>query len=294
MKAVEAKTRIGLKNILFATDFSPAANAAAPFAIQLAKSYGAKVYGVHVNPFENYAVAAPEAWAALSDTRDEKITEYTARLDEQLAGVQHEAVIGEGNIWAEISDVVRQKHIDLIVLGTHGRSGLGRALLGSVAEEILRQAPCPVLTVGPHVTLRAEQAAELHEILYATDLATDFPPAAPYAVSLAQETQANLTLLYVIDNRKTGGEFVPADLAQTKVAKLHKLVSQEAELWCEPRYVVEQGTPADKILEVANRQHADLIVLGAQPSKWIATHLNAGTVHKVVAQARCPVLTVRG
>lgn len=76
--------------------------------------------------------------------------------------------------------------------------------------------------------------------------------------------------------------------------KLHKPVSQEAELWCEPRYIVEQGTPAGNILETAEKLSAALIVVGAQPSNWPATHLNGGTVHNVVAQAKCPVLTVRG
>jgi nucleotide-binding universal stress UspA family protein len=293
MKAAPVRTRIAIQNILFATDFSPAANAAAAFAIQLGKSYGAKVYGVYVNPFENYAVAAPEAWAAVADTREERAKEYTERLNAQLRSVKHEVLIGEGNIWEELSDVVKAKQIDLMVIGTHGRTGLGRVVLGSVAEEILRQAPCPVLTVGPQVTLQAEKAADLREILYATDLAVEHPAAAPYAVSLAQETQAHLALLYVIDSRKTGGEFVPERLAETKVEKLHKLISKEAEMWCEPRYIVEEGIPGDKILEVAARQNSDLIVLGAQPASWLSTHLTAGTVHQVVSGAKCPVLTVR-
>jgi nucleotide-binding universal stress UspA family protein len=77
-----------------------------------------------------------------------------------------------------------------------------------------------------------------------------------------------------------------------KVEKLHRLVSHDAALWCEPRYIVEQGVPAEKILHTANSLGADLIVLGAQPATWMATHLNAGTVQKVVAGAKCPVLTV--
>jgi nucleotide-binding universal stress UspA family protein len=128
----------------------------------------------------------------------------------------------------------------------------------------------------------------MREILYATDLAADFPLAASYVISLAQENQAHLALLYVIENQKTGELVHPAELADSKLHKLRQLVPQEAELWCEPRYLVEQGTPAEKILE------ADLIVLGAQPAKWLATHLNAGTVHKVVSEAKCPVLTVLG
>jgi nucleotide-binding universal stress UspA family protein len=294
MKAVQARTRISLKNILFATDFSPAADAAAPFAIQIARSYGAKMYGVHVNPFDNYSAAAPDVWAAMAEASERQTKEHAQRLNEQLKGVEHEVVIGEGNIWEVISSLIKQKEIDLIVLGTHGRTGLGKALLGSVAEQILRQAPCPVLTVGPHVTLQPEKAVKMHEILYATDLAVDFPAATPYAMSLAQENQAHLALLYVIENQKTGELVHPAELTDSKLYKLRQLVPQEAELWCEPRYLVEQGIPAVKILEAADRQRADLIVLGAQPAKWLATHLNAGTVHKVVSEAKCPVLTVHG
>jgi nucleotide-binding universal stress UspA family protein len=294
MKAVQARTRISLKNILFATDFSPAANAAAPFAIQIAQRYGAKLYGVHINPFDDYTAAAPEAWASMAEAAEIQTKEHAQRLNEQLNGVEHEVVIGEGNIWEVMSNLIKQKEIDLIVLGTRGRTGLGKTLLGSVAEQILRQAPCPVLTVGPHVTLQPEKAVRMREILYATDLAADFPVAAPYAISLAQENQAHLALLCVIENQKTGELVHPAELADSKLSKLRQLVPQEAELWCEPRYLVEQGIPAEKILEAADRQQADLIVLGAQPAKWLATHLNAGTVHKVVSEAKCPVLTVHG
>src|ERR1700745_129273 len=109
MKAVQARTRISLKNILFATDFSPAADAAAPFAIQIARRYGAKVYGVHVNPFDNYAVAAPEAWTAMAEAAERETKEHAQRLNEQLKGVEHEVVIGEGNIWEVMSNVIKQK-----------------------------------------------------------------------------------------------------------------------------------------------------------------------------------------
>jgi nucleotide-binding universal stress UspA family protein len=294
MKAVQAKTRITLKNILFATDFSVASAAAASIAIQIARRYGAKMYGVHVNRFDDYTAAAPNAWAAMAEAAEKETKEDAGRLNEQLKGIEHEVVIGEGNTWEVISNLTKQKEIDLIVLGTRGRTGLGKALLGSVAEQILRQAPCPVLTVGPLVTMQPEKAVKMREILYATDLAADFPAAAPYAISLAQENQAHLGLLYVIENQKTGELVHPAELADSKLRKLRQLVPQEAELWCEPRYLVEQGIPAEKILEAADRQRADLIVLGAQPARWLTTHLNAGTVHKVVSEAKCPVLTVHG
>jgi nucleotide-binding universal stress UspA family protein len=98
----------------------------------------------------------------------------------------------------------------------------------------------------------------------------------------------------VIENQKAGELVHPAELADSKLSKLRQLVPQEAELWCEPLFLVEQGTPVEKILEAADKQRADLIVLGAQPAKWLTTHLNVGTVHKIVSEAKCPVLTVHG
>lgn len=296
MKAAQAKTRIALKNILFATDFSAAANAAVPFATQIARRYGAKVYGVHVNTFNDYTAIAPDAWPAMAEAAEKEAQDDAQLLNEQLRGIDHEAIISRGNVWEAISTLIKEKEIDLIVLGTRGRTGIGKALLGSMAEEILRQAPCPVLTAGPHVTATPEHVSEVREIIYATDLAVDLPAAAPYAISLAQENEAHLVLLHVIEDPKTGELVQPRDVTETKLRKLRELVPTEAELWCEPACIVEQGRAAEEILAVAERQHADLIVLGARPTKGLlgaGTHLNTGTVHKVVSQAKCPVLTVR-
>jgi nucleotide-binding universal stress UspA family protein len=294
MQAVQARTRITLKNILFATDFSQAAGAAAPIAIQIARRYGAKVYGVHVNRFDDYTVAAPSAWAAMAEAAEKETKEDAGRLNEQLQSIEHEVVIGEGNLWEVLSNMIQQKEIDLVVVGTRGRTGFGKTLLGSVAEQILRQSPCPVLTVGPHVNPWSDEYVKMREILYATNLATDTPVAAPYAISLAQENQAHLVLLHVIEDPKAGDLVDSPEVTDLKERKLQQLVTEQAGLWCEPTYIVEQGPAAEKILDVAKRRPTDLIVLGARPAKGLATHMNIGTVHKVVSQAKCPVLTVRG
>ncbi len=294
MKAVQARTRITVKNILFATDFSPAADLAAPIAIQIAQRYGAKIYGVHVNRFEDYTAAAPNAWAAMAEAAEKETKEDAGRLNEQLQSIEHEVVVGEGNIWEVVSDLIKEKEIDLVVLGTRGRTGLGRAILGSVAEQILRQSPCPVLTVGPHLNPWSDEYVKMREIVYATDLATDTPVAAPYAISLAQENQAHLVLLHVIEDTKAGDLVDSRGVVDLKERKLQQLVMEQAGLWCDPTYIVEQGPAAEKILDVAKRRHTDLIVMGARPAKGLATHLNMNTVHNVVSQATCPVLTVRG
>ncbi len=270
------------------------ADLAAPIAIQIARHYGTKVYGVHVNRFDDYTGVAPNTWAAMAEAAEKETKEDAQRLDGQLQGIEHEVVIGEGKLWDVMSDLIEKKEIDLVILGTRGRTGLGKALLGSAAEQILRQSPCPVLTVGPHVNPWSDEYAKMNEILYATDLAIDNPIAAPYAISLAQENQAHLVLLHVVEDPKAGDLVDSPELIEVKERKLQQMVTEQAGLWCNPTYIVEQGPAAEKILDVAKRRDTDLIVLGARPAKGLATHLSVGTVHKVVSQATCPVLTVRG
>jgi len=294
MEAQHPSLRIALKNILFATDFSLAANVAAPFAVHMAKRYGAKVYGVYVNQGENYGRFLPAAW--VPDPMERQTGEQTQRLHEQLEGVEHEVVICYGNVWEMISRLIKEKDIDLVVAGTHGRTGLGKVLLGSVAEQILRQAPCPVLTVGPLITVRLDHTAGMREILYATDLTVDIPPALVLAVSLAHENRSRLTLLHVMEGQGKGKPGNLSELAKERLNKLRKLVPPESEPWCPPEYVVEcmvgEGIPAEQILRTAETRKVDLIVLEAQPAKALTTRLDIGTVHKVVSRANCPVLTV--
>jgi nucleotide-binding universal stress UspA family protein len=185
----------------------------------------------------------------------------------------------------------------LIVIGTKGRTGLERALLGSAAEEIFRRAPCPVLTVGPHISRDTERRLEMKEILYATDFSPESLSALPYAVSLAQEHQARLTILHVIGEEKVGELVHAGNYVESTKRRLRALVLPEANAWCEPNFRVEKGPAAEKIMEVAIALGADLIVLGVRGAAGhmgTATHLSHPTAHRVVIQAECPVLTVRG
>jgi nucleotide-binding universal stress UspA family protein len=297
MKTLECQTRIALKNILFASDFSHAAEAALPFAIQMARRYGSKVFGVHVRPLDIFPGAPAESWPVLAEEAEKAAKENARRLEEDLRDVPHHVIIGQGDIWEILSAILLENHIDLLVTGTHGRTGIEKALMGSVAEDIFRRAACPVMTVGPHVSVDAESAVKMREILYATDLTPESREAAPYAASLAQENQARLTILNVCEDPRAGELVDPQHYVSATLRMLRGLVPAEAEMWCEPDCVVEQGDPAKKILEVAEKRHADLIVLGVRREKGVpgaATHLGRALAHKIVVHARCPVLTVRG
>jgi nucleotide-binding universal stress UspA family protein len=229
-------------------------------------------------------------------------------LVERFEDVPHRTYLGHGNVWGGLSGLIRAHAIDLLVVGTHGRAGVGKLLMGSVAEEIFRQASCPVLTVGPKVFGRARLPLvpnwghdlaplelELQEIIYATDFSHDSLAAAPYTISLAREFQARLVLLHVLQeyaHRKSEPDPIEAALQQ-----LMGLVPEAAGLWCTPEPVLEFGAPADGILKAASERNADLIVLGVRPPAGhltAATHLPWRTAHKVVAEASCPVLTIRG
>jgi len=184
---------------------------------------------------------------------------------------------------------VQREGIDLIVIGTHGRTGAGKLLMGSVAEAIFRQAPCPVLTVGPEVSGEPASVADLHEILVPVDFSPESLAALPYAISLARHDDARLYLLHVAGRYQRGETLLDT--------QLRNLIPRDARLFCEPKVFVESGAPAERILELAEELGTDLIVLGVKrtPSIFEATrHLPQATAYKVVSEASCPVLTVRG
>lgn len=290
MKIITPKTHIELKNVLFATDFSPAANAALPYATGLVRHYEAKLYALHVR-----IPLSPEALPVVAKAAADDERAGVQTLREAASGIEPVILVEEGPLWPTIESVVKKHDIDLIVVGTRGRTGVGKLLLGSVAEEIVRNASCPVLTVGPHSPSHPKPGG-FTQILYATDLSPESGAAAPFATSLAQEYEANLTLLHVIEPPKAGELIPTANLAASDERRLHDLISPEVEIWCEPQYVIAQGNPAEKILEVADRQKADVIVIGVRHPAGVpgaATHLPIATAHKIVARAKCPVLTVR-
>ena len=293
MKAATAKTRTGFENILFATDFSPAAAQAIPFVKKLARHFQSYLVILHVRPPIVNPMTQPGTWAA--DIEAAKVIDQQRReeLLETFAGIDTEVILKEGDIQSVLDIALKKRNTDLIVIGTRGRTGLAKLVLGSVAEGIFRTVPCPVLTVGPHSD---PGIGDVCEILFATDFASEDPSAAAYAVSLAQEFQARLIMLHVVPEPKSGELVSWSDVQGSSKERLRKLVPDEAETWCKPEYFVERGDAAERILDLANLREVDLIVLGAQPERGVpgaSTHLPIATVHKVVSRAKCPVLTVR-
>ena len=288
--------RVTLKNILYATDFSPAAENAMKYAGALAKSFGAKLYALHVQEPANYALP-PELWQSAEQACKEQMTQLRNAMVRAFPGVLSETIVGEGGLWPALALAAEKYRIDLIVVGTRGRTGLGKLVLGSQAEEILRRAQTPVLTVGPRVHPEKWPSGKFASILLATDFGPASGAAMHYALSFAEENQAKLTLIHVVDLHKIANVVNREEVIETCERKLRDMVPEEAKAWCTPHYVVQLGEPVEKIFETTERTDADLIVLGVHQPEGVpgaATHLPIATVHKLLAHAATPVLTVRG
>jgi nucleotide-binding universal stress UspA family protein len=267
-------------------------------ARNLAGHSNAKVYVTHV-------LSPGSEDPDLAESLRASATGELGRIEREamLAGVKHEYVLRKGDLWEELSRLLRQYRIDLIVMGSHGRSGFSKPALGSVAEEIFHSAPCPVITVGPTIASECAADADLRTILFPTDFSPSSLRALPYALSLAQVHHAMLVLLHVLELQtmelhiKEKAQELPfgsLEAARARAgAQLHKLVPADAELWGEPECRVESGAIAETILETAVSGRANLIVLGLSPEPGFADRASWEIASTIVSQAPCPVLTVR-
>ncbi len=299
MTTVLANKRITLKNILFLTDFSEPSEAALPFALAMARTYGSAVHALHVLLPSAYAYMTPEMAATFLDDEEDRARTEMQRVEAELMVVPRETSIEHGTgVWPVLSRVLKENEIDLIVLGTHGRTGMQKVLLGSSAEEVFRRASVPVMTIGPSVKTGVHSGGRFRCVFFATDFNDVSRVAAPYAVSLAQENQARLVLLHVLPAPKPGKAARQGELSVAETMHhLEELVPEDAELWCRPEPTVEHGEPAKQILATAERCGADLIVLGVRGREMLAgltSRVDRAISYDVVAHAPCPVLTVRG
>lgn len=299
MSAAATAPRIALKNILYLTDFSESSRSALGLAMAVATGYEAHIHALHVLLPPPVSFNDQQMEAVTADAWEQAATGNMKRLEAELAGLPHDCAIQVGgDPWTTIEREIREIHADLIVLGTHGRTGIPRLLLGSVAEEIFRQSEVPVLTIGPYSTKNWDGGAEFRKILFATDFGPDSRAAALYALSFAQEYEGQLDLLHVIRSRNEKAERAgDGRSAAAAMHELHDVVPEDARSWCKPHSIVRYGDAAGEILETAAEFGSDLIVMGVRSAPHRlgrATHLERPVAHRVVTRAACPVLTVRG
>ena len=296
MPAVTSPTHIKLQTILFATDFSPSAQAALTYALNLARSYEAAVYSVNVLPHMPFVEAAQPDPEQIKSQANQRMMDLAG--SESFQSIRHRELIEEGEIPEVISKLVKECDIDMIVIGTGGRKRLEKLLLGSVAEEIFRNSECPVITVGPHVN--HWETRNLRHILFATDFGPESIHARSYSLSLAEENRARLTLLHVA-NAPIAALLMPEpgnvplcdreEVVASAEKQLRALIPDPTRLWHEPEYKVQFGTAAETIVKAA-AETTDMIVLGVKRPTMLTKHLTTGIAYKVACEAHCAVLSV--
>lgn len=291
MTTLQSKPQITLKNILFATDFNAPACRALPFAVALASRYGARLYAAHAIPREAYALASPDSFEQVlrqaEDLAGCALNQTIVPLRHQ--GLECDPLVGNGDVVEVINHFAQEYAADLLVVGTSSRAGFGKVLLGSVAEELIRQSPCPVLTAGPQVMTLASEG--VHNILCATDFSPASARATEFALFMAAEYEARLTLVHVMEGLPRTSPHLAVQLIQKR---MRETIPAEPELFHEPEIVVETGAVGEGILRLASDCSVDLIVMGVRGAGGFgqAASRFGSIAHKVVSQAPCPVLTV--
>ena len=278
---------VTIRNVAVATDFSPSSERAVQHATAVARHFGAAVHFLHIVRPSQF-VYAPEMIPSADEITRRDFDQLFARLrsDHRLEEIEFRPWVLEG----EISDVagrfVEQQKIDLLVIGTHGRAGLPRLLLGSIAQEIFHYVRCPVLTVGPHAP-GAGPRPQLKRVLFSTDLSHESLAALPWVLTMVREWHAAVDVLHVCSSAHP--------TCRSRVEEVKVMIEQMRD-GEEPAAVhanVLIGNPAECVVDFAARNREDLIVLGLKPRRALYGGPLWSHAYEIVRQTPCPVLSVR-
>jgi nucleotide-binding universal stress UspA family protein len=269
-----------------------------PYAIAQCEACGASLVLSHViPPVESVSLeaavvliadAARAASQQLLHEARQILGEVAAKV--RAAGIDCEIVIRYGHPRDVVTEVVEQLHAGRLVLGTHGRLNLKKFFLGSTAHEILKSVKVPVWTVGPHA--RPFAHGQPCRILHPVSLSSGYQETAKLAVKLGQFYKAEITLLHVLP-RDVHAEYASERLVRWTTFELGRLIPDEAPLWTTASIMVEAGEVVEQILRTAEKLRADLIVMGSNPDMAFWPVYGDNTVYNVIAEAKCPVLTLR-
>jgi nucleotide-binding universal stress UspA family protein len=289
-----------LKHILVTTDFSECSRAALRQAAAIARLHGSDLLLLHVvapEPIDQQALE-PASWEYQDIVHQAESQMKAAETDDVLSGIPHQLLVENGALDMVLSKLISDRAISLLVLGTHGRTGMRKLLLGSVAEKIFRLASCPVMTIGPSESPSLLTHGRFQSVLFATDFSAGSLQALPYAIGFARESQAKLTLMHAVEEGSVSALYLHDRLMADTHKKLEQLVPADANLPVAPELEVVPGYPVEGILRLADKKQADLIVIGVHKSGVLgartSAHLPWTVAQTVAAHAKCPVLTVRG
>jgi nucleotide-binding universal stress UspA family protein len=279
--------------ILFASEV-PANEKAFVFALAQAREFSADLILFHA--YDTLVVSASETsgiryydYGAAARTEKALLEPLAARVSE--AGVRCEVVVRSGLPADQILAFTRERAIDRIVMGTHSPGPIGKLLVGSVAEAVLRNATIPVYIVGPDVVDGSYRNFVTRSILTAVSLQETSYTVAAFAAELAAQHNARLILQHVIRPQERAEVLAGRSIDQIE-ADMLSMIPVELENSIDAQAVVVPGDPTEELLYQARTQQADLIVLGAQGASAFAAVTRHGVVYKVLAHAQCPVITL--
>lgn len=275
------------EQILLATDLDDA-DYLLPHAIAQARANGASLTIVHVTP---PAESMPLDASAIYSADAAAITVEAKWVLEGMAakayssGVICDPLVLQGSPQRIVPELVEKGKADRLILGTHGRQHLKRFLLGSVAQEILNKVDVPVCTIGPNSQMVSDHGRP-KRILHPVSFRPGYEESTRFALGMAQLYHAEITLLHVVDLRHK-----EENAEEWTRSQLQRLIPDEALLWTYVNAQVETGGVVDHILDVAVEMRADAIVFGVDTGRQLWP--GNSTACAVIAQAGCPVFTVR-
>ena len=291
-----------IKVILCPVDFSEFSARAYRYALSLAEHYGAQVVVQHVAELWRYPSAGFAASAALYDEFCQSVCENGKEqlqkfVKSNTPGAFHpDLAVHEGIAPDSILSFAQALKADGIVMGTHGQRGFDRLMLGSVTERVMRNASCPVLVVrNPSRDLMAtdkdgRHVHHLRQILFCTDFSENSERALNYAVSAAEEYDAELTLLHVLEEATGPANTEKAITAATD--QLDKLISPEARKTLRIKLAVRSGKPYRQIIQFAEDGQSDMVAMGVRGRGALDLAVFGSTTYRVMQLGPCPVLAV--
>ncbi|HET7108164.1 MAG TPA: universal stress protein [Candidatus Acidoferrum sp.] len=283
------------QRILVATDFSAGARSALDSALGIARRFQSKVYLVHVIPAGVLQYVPPES----SEEAIQQARKFAAgemkRLVENAGcvGMVQEEILCGGGVWPLLQDFVNGHTIDLLALGTHGRTDAKKQLLGPVAEEIFRLAKCSTLTVGAQSEKPSLPNGGVQRILYATNFKPHSERAGAVARALEGGQHARLTVLHVVEDNLETPPSSYGIIRDFMIQRMKKSLPAAGADSQEPDFQVRFGDPGEQILSVAREHHSDLILLGLRAAVHADGQLPSAIAYRLVCQSACPVLTIR-
>jgi len=289
-----------IKLILCPIDFSEFSLRAYRYALSIAEHYRSKVVAQHIVELWRYPSAGFAASASLYDefcqavleNGKEKLQEFVKNHTE--GEIQPELVVHHGRAPDSILSFAEAQKADVIVMGTHGHRGYDRLMLGSVTERVMRTASCPVLAVcqpprdSTTTGKEQSQAHRLYRILYCTDFSENSDPALNYAMSAAEEYDAELTLLHVLEEVSGPAKTEKAIAAATE--RLENLIPPEGRKSLKTRTAVRMGKPYRQIIQFAVEAQIDMVAMGVRGRGALDLAVFGSTTYRVLQLGPCPVL----